>query len=126
MRYSAVLLLSFLLKTNSGFSQWVQTDGPYGTTTITALFQHDTTLFAAANCGYFSKSDTADRWSLHSTLNFTNNTLIGDNLFVGNAGIKLVDLANPDNPPLDISSIASNCLSHSDTCLYTGNDAGFF
>lgn len=126
MRYSAVLLLSFLLKTNSGFSQWVQTDGPYGTTTITALFQHDTTLFAAANCGYFSKSDTADRWSLHSTLNFTNYTLIGDNLFVGNAGIKLVDLANPDNPPLDISSIATNCLAHSDTCLYTGNDAGFF
>lgn len=119
----------WLIGLSSGHAQWVQTDGPYGATSAAVIFQHDSLLFSATGCGYFSKTALADEWELHSILTFTSYTVVGDSLFAGtlNDGIKLILLSGLNIPPTSINSLIANALSHSDSCLYAGNKRfGFF
>ncbi|NOT35778.1 MAG: T9SS type A sorting domain-containing protein [Saprospiraceae bacterium] len=111
------------------YSQWIQTDGPYGITNITAIVEHNSLLLISADCGYFSKNQIHNRWELNSTLSFSSFTNKGDSLFVGsmNEGIHLIDLANLSKPPVSINSRPAKTLASSDSCLYLGNATqGFY
>ncbi len=119
----------WLIGLSSGHAQWTQTGGPYGATSAAVIFQHDSLLFSATGCGYFSKTILADEWELHSTLTFTSHTVTGDSLFAGTQynGIKLISLSNLNLPPAPVNSLTADALSHSDSCLYAGNKRfGFF
>jgi hypothetical protein len=92
-----------------------------------SIVQHDSIILASTGCGYFSKKSINSVWNLNSTSTFSGYTLIGDSLFVGGNGIKLIDLSNPNNPATNINSISLTTLSHSDSCLYGSNStSGFF
>lgn len=116
-----------LAQVNYCYSQWTQTDGPYGNTTVLSIISHDSLILTSTGCGYFSKKSINNVWELNSTLTFSGYTMIGDSLFIGGSNIKLIDLSNPNNPPTNINSISLTTLSHSDSCLYGGNStSGFF
>jgi hypothetical protein len=129
MKCYPVLLITFLLYTNFCFSQWVQTNGPYGNTYISEIIPCDSLLFVATECGYFSKKEIPGNWKLNSIDNVNSYTKIGDSLVVGilSVGIKLIDLSNVEKPPVDLNYVTAKALSHSDSCLYGGNEnQGFF
>lgn len=124
-----ILIFVLLLKLNPCYSQWTQTNGPYGNTNILAIIPDDSLILVETNCGYFSKKKINDSWALNSTASFSGYTKIGDSLFIGGNEIKLIDLTHPDNPAINIDSfpISLTTLSHSDSCLYGGNATmGFF
>ncbi|HNW88922.1 MAG TPA: T9SS type A sorting domain-containing protein [Bacteroidales bacterium] len=122
------LTIALLAQVNLCYPQWIQTDGPYGSTNVSAIIGHDSLLLTATNCGYFSKNQLADRWTFNSTFNFSCYTKKGDSLFAGSmyGGIQLIDLNNPDNPPVTINPIPAKTLANSDSCLYLGNETQGF
>ena len=49
-----ILLVNYLMS----YSQWIQTDGPYGNSNVLTVFEHNSNYFASTYlCGFFSKSD---------------------------------------------------------------------
>ncbi len=127
MKTHFILAIAILVQVNFCYSQWIQTDGPYGNTTVLSIIPHDSLILTSTGCGYFSKKSINNVWNLNSTLTFSGYTQIGDSLFIGGSNIKLIDLSNPNNPPTTINSISLTTLSHSDSCLYGGNStSGFF
>lgn len=127
MKTFFILTITIFAQVNYCYSQWTQTDGPYGNTTVLSIISHDSLILTSTGCGYFSKKSINNVWELNSTLTFSGYTLIGDSLFIGGSNIKLIDLSNPNNPPTNINSISLTTLSHSDSCLYGGNStSGFF
>jgi hypothetical protein len=124
-----ILLSALILNINLCFSQWIQTDGPYGQTNVSLLVPLDSLLIASASCGYFSKYHLTDRWNLNSGMTFTSYTRTGDSLYIGTEdnGTKIIDLNNLNNPPSNFSPISTIALSHSDSCIYGGTKTlGFF
>lgn len=130
-----ILLVNYIMV----YSQWIQTDGPYGNSNVLTVFEHDSNYFASTYlCGFFSKSDVEDSWNLNSDIYFKTYTIKGDSLFADahyfsgglsrDMGIQLFDLNNPEASPVTVNSvITSQALKHSDTCLYGGNESmGFF
>ncbi len=127
MKTHFILTIAIIAQVNFCYSQWTQTDGPYGNTTVLSIISHDSLILTSTGCGYFSKKSINNVWDLNSTLTFSGYTQIGDSLFIGGSSIKLIDLSNPNNPPTSINSISLTALSHSDSCLYGGNStSGFF
>jgi hypothetical protein len=121
MKAHFILTIAILLQVNFCYSQWNQTDGPYGNTFVLSIIPHDSLVLTSTDCGYFYKKTINNNWNLNSTLSFSAFTKIGDSLFIVNNGIKLIDLSNPNNSPTEINSIYLNTLAHSDSCLYGGN-----
>jgi len=129
MKTRFFLTIAIIVQVHLSYSQWVQTDGPYGNTNVLSIIPHDSLLLTATDCGFFSKNQLMDRWMLNSPLQFLCYTKKGDSLFVGTLyeGIKLIDLNNPDSPVVDIDEIEVNTLANSDSCLYAGSKKkGFF
>ncbi|HNZ43091.1 MAG TPA: T9SS type A sorting domain-containing protein [Bacteroidales bacterium] len=128
MKPFIIVILSFFL-THAGLAQWIQTNGPYGETEITAITMQDSLTVGSSTCGYFTKSKISEDWKLRSLWSFTCFTVKGDSLYAGSAtsGLKLIDLAHPENPPADINTdIAVKALAHEGTYLYAGNQTGGF
>ena len=128
MKSVLIYAIALLTPLNYCFSQWIQTDGPYGITNAITILKHDSILLTSTNCGYFSKNQIADRWTLNSTLSFSCFSKKGDSLFVGNrfGGIHLIDLNNLNNPTLNINSISANALANTDSTLYLANETQGF
>ncbi|HNQ13426.1 MAG TPA: T9SS type A sorting domain-containing protein [Bacteroidia bacterium] len=127
MKYTTVLVAALMLSIITCYSQWTQTDGPYGNTNVRAIIPSDSLILVSTDCGYFSKQTILDSWTLNSISSFLGFTRIGDSLFVGGSDLRLISLSNPNNPPIIISSIPLSVLSHSDSCLYGGSSlTGFF
>lgn len=128
MKTQFILTIALLAQVNFCYPQWIQTDGPYGSTNVLAIVEHDSLLLTSTNCGYFSKNQLADRWRFNSTFSFSCYTKKGDSLFAGSmyGGIQLIDLINPDNPPVTINPIPAKTLANSDSCLYLGNETQGF
>lgn len=118
-----IIFLCFFIQNNI-FSQWVQTDGPYGPTNISAIISNDSLTFIAATCGCFSSKSLTDRWDINMSFTFSKYAIKGDSLFTGGlyGGINMIDLSQTDLHPvpwgLDGQSI--NALSISDSCLFAG------
>lgn len=127
MKSYFILTLAILIQFNFCYSQWIQTDGPYGNTSVFSIVPHDSLILASTNCGYFSKKFIDNAWILNSTSTFSAYTKIGDSLFIANNGVQLIDLSNPNNYPTNINnSISLNTIVHSGSYLYGGDHyAGF-
>ena len=129
VRRIAFSWILWLISIHAGFTQWIQTDGPYAGANVKVILQSDSLLFSATACGYFSKKAIPEHWTLHSTMTFVSHTVIGDSLFAGtlNNGINLISMSDPGFPPVSISRLTADTLSHSDSCLYAGTrQHGFF
>ena len=44
------------------YSQWIQTDGPYGKTRISVIFENKSTLYVGTNCGLHQNDSLTGRW----------------------------------------------------------------
>ena len=123
------LFLIWLFTCNSIFSQWIQTDGPYGSTNINAFIIHDSLKIISTNCGLFTSVDIRARWNLEKMLKFSTYTRKGDSLFVAGtySGVALIDLSQPEFPSADFTLWGINSLISSDSCLFAGTDlSGFY
>lgn len=135
-----ILFVTILLMNYSVvYSQWIQTNGPYGDLNVLTVFEHDSNYFASTDLsGSYSKSSVESSWNLNSNIYFETYTIKGDSLFVDahffsggvrrDLGIQLFDLNNPEAAPVTINSmITSQALKHTDTCLFGGHRSlGFF
>jgi hypothetical protein len=139
MKRKILFVMILLVNYFMSYSQWIQTDGPYGNSNVLTVFEHDSNFFASTYLsGFFSKSVVENSWDLNSNIYFKTFTIKGDSLFADahyfsggtsrDLGIQLFDLNNPEVSPSSINStITSQALKHSDTCLYGGNKSkGFF
>ena len=82
MKPSITVILSFFL-THTGLAQWIQTNGPYGETEMTAIAVQDSLIVGSSTCGYFTKSKISEDWTLRSLWKFTCFTIKGDSLYAG-------------------------------------------
>ena len=124
-----LILLTFFSGINVSYSQWVQTDGPYGPINVSSIIQHDSLLLSFTDCGLFSKTNLASSWEPNSKLYFKSHTKKNDSLFIGTPwhGIKLIDLNNPNDPVVNINPIDADVMTYANSCLYVGNGFdGFF
>lgn len=101
---------------------WTQTNGPYGPVHINAIVPADNFVLVSTGCGQHLKNSFPAKWNLNSVLPFTAWTRKGDSLFVGDTRLELIDLTNPFADADTLSNIYFNCLFHTDTCLYAGDD----
>src|SRR5690606_1454951 len=83
MKAYFILLIGMLLQTNTLFSQWTPTGGPYGDVNVLSLINADSFLLGVTRCGYFSKKQLNNEWTFNSTFQFSCYTKMGDSLFVG-------------------------------------------
>jgi photosystem II stability/assembly factor-like uncharacterized protein len=123
---SVLICLSFKQIT---YSQWIQTDGPYGSTSVSAIFENDDHIFTITGCGLHYAADLKDRWRIAATTDAMAYAQKGDSLFLGSRydGVMLLDLSQPDRAPVPMGlSISINTLTASDTCLFAGTEAGGF
>ncbi len=123
---------------NNSYSQWTQTDGPYGSSNVMVAFEYDSSYFASTYLsGFFSKSPLENSWKLHSDFYFNTFTIKGDSLFADahyfsggvsrDKGLLLFDLKNPDVAPIIISTTKTKALNHTDSCIFGGSETfGFF
>ena len=131
MRFRILCIISFFLMANNYiFSQWIQTDGPYGTINVSAIIRHDSFIFVAGTCGFFSSDNIRSRWNIKAPITFSTNAMSGDSLFYGGSynGINMIDLSRTEiNPvPLGLDYLYINTISGSDSCLYAGALTGGF
>jgi hypothetical protein len=138
MKNIILVIIELVFGINNLYSQWIQTDGPYGNSDVRVAFEYDSSYFTSTYlCGFFSKSSTENSWNLNSDIYFKTYTIKGDSLFTDahyfaggmsrNMGVQLFDLNNPEAIPISINTITSKALNHSDTCLFGGNETdGFF
>ena len=132
-----IFTVYFALCTMHCSAQWVQTNGPNSNARIkvSGIFQKDSIIVIATNCGLFEKSKINNSWQLKYNINdelfypilplvYTQK---GDSLFYGgDYGINLIDLSNSNYNPINYGLDGINILIHSDTCLYAGtNEEGF-
>lgn len=128
MKTVLILALALFIQQSGCYSQWSQTNGPYGDIPVLAIVEHDSLIMVSTDCGYFSKSQLSANWMLNGISGFSCYTKKGDQLYVSNtnSGVLRIDLTHPDSPPAGISSFAPNALAHSDSCLYMGSSMSGF
>ncbi len=119
--FTLVLTLAII---QPSIAQWVQTDGPYGNTKVTAIFANDTMCLASTECGYFSKTEVADRWRINSIRTFSSLVQVGNKLLVGGDfyGLYAVDIENPSTISPSFGNIRALSLTGVGGTLYSGND----
>lgn len=113
-----------LILINSVFSQWTQTDGPYGTTKISAIFKNKTSIYTGTSCGLHQTDIVSNRWNYIANIKFDVYSQKGDSLFFGDVynGIKFLDLSNASSEPksIGLNSLSINAIKHTDNCLLAG------
>jgi len=112
------------------YSQWIQTDGPYGKTDISALFESNSKLYVGANCGLHASDSINGRWKNTASINIEVYDQKGDSIFYGGLyrGVNLIIL-NDDNPipiSMGLTSSKLNTIKSSETCLFAGVETGGF
>lgn len=126
--YSSILSLLFI---HAAFSQWKQSDGPYGSIHISAIFAHNNQLYATTPCGLHTSDGTTLRWTLKATFAIDAYDLEGDILYFGgqNMGIQRLDLTDQsftsERNGLEGAHVVA--IKNGGTCLYAGVDnSGFY
>lgn len=139
MKYARLILLSLALIANSGFAQWVQTDGPYGRPDVMTVFGKGPTDYATVYLsGFFYRPVGENSWKLADDQYFRSFAIKGDSLFADahylkggisrDAGIVRYDLNNPEAEPVTVyTQVIAQALVCNDTCLLGGSERdGFF
>jgi len=125
-----ILLLTSLLLCEAGFSQWVQTDGPYGSSGVSGILENKGKIIALSNCGLHYCDSIPGRWTFQAPLDFGEYSQKGDTLYFGGyySGIKYLDLSDPGTSAVNagLGSATILAIAQSDTCLYAGSDNGGF
>lgn len=120
----------YIMANNYIFSQWIQTNGPYGSINVSAIISHDSIKFVATTCGLFSSDNLCNRWNYRESINFTSYTQKGDSLFAGTnyRGVYLIDLAQSDikSVPFGLDGVSIRSLAISDSCVFAGTEYGGF
>ena len=131
MKLRILSLISICLLTPGyAFSQWVQTNGPYGSINASAFITYDSLKLVATKCGLFSSENINSRWDLEKSIDISAYARKGDSLFItGSYGrLALIDMSQPGfNPvPFDYISEGINALVNTDSCLFAGTSQGGF
>ena len=128
--YLIISVLICLIFKQITYSQWIQTDGPYGSTNVSAIIENNDNIFAITSCGLHYITDLNERWRLAATVDARAYARKGDSLFLGNRydDVMLLDLSKMNIAPVSMGlrSISINALKASDTCLFAGTEAGGF
>jgi len=124
------LVSIYLLTNNYIFSQWIQTNGPYGSTSVSAFITYDSLKFVATSCGLFNAENVGARWIFKGKIAFSSYTYKGDSLFTGADynGVYLIDLSRSNFSPVSygLDGLSINSLASSDSCLFAGSSIGGF
>ncbi len=119
----------FLIYSNI-FSQWVQTNGPYGSVNAFAFFTYDPLKVVGTKCGLFSSENVKTRWNLEKVSDVYVWTRKEYCLFLTDpyGNLALIDLSERgfNHVSFDFMSLGINALANSDSCLYAGTDYGGF
>jgi len=124
MRKSIYTVLLSLLLIPAVFSQWIQSDGPYGTIHISAVFAHTDQLYSATTCGLHVADGKSLRWNLKATYAINAYDLEGDILYFGapNMGIQRLDLTDQTftSVPNGLNGSDVMAVKNGGTCRYAG------
>jgi hypothetical protein len=120
----------YILVNNYIFPQWVQSDGPYGPSSVSAFIVYDSLKFVATPCGLFNSEDVSARWIFKENIAFSSYTYKGDSLFTGADynGVYLIDLSQSNFIPVSygLDGLSINSIASSDSCLFAGVSTGGF
>lgn len=121
------IFLSFLVHlmlVNAVFGQWIQTDGPYGNSRTSFIFENRNSLYSGTSCGLYKTENVSGRWRPITAINFDVFSKKGDSLFLGgrNSGIRLLNLSDPSSEIklLGLNSYTVKVIKAIDTCLFAG------
>lgn len=111
-----------LLVIKSGFSQWIQTDGPYGNTKISSIFAYDGEVYAGTECGLHSTSSATGRWSLRASFDVEAFLMKENLLYFGgpNLGIRVMNMEDQafNHVSKGNDGVTVLTLTDGDTCMY--------
>jgi len=131
-----LIVYALLTSTQPLLAQWIQTNGPFDGSGITAIIIHGDVLFAGTeNDGIFRSADKGASWittnsGLPADTRITTFAVEGTTLFAGTAGEGVFYSENngvswtANNKGLSNRYI--NTLAIMDTLLFAGTDAGVF
>jgi photosystem II stability/assembly factor-like uncharacterized protein len=110
------------------YSQWIQTDGPYGNVSVSSIISGNSQHYAATSCGLFLTNSTTSQWKLVSDINLRVFDQRGDSIFFGNNGIFLLRLSDENQEAVSKGLFGQiYAIKAADTCLYAGVERlGFY
>jgi hypothetical protein len=113
------------------FSQWIQTDGPYGSANVKAIFENNTAIFIGTGCGLHVADSVAARWRYVADIDMDVFSQKGDSLFFGGlySGVQFINLSDANAGPVlkGLNSASVKALKTTDTCLFAGVETeGFY
>ena len=114
-----------MITTEIAFAQWIQIDGPIGSTSTNGILENNGKLYIGTSCGLYSLGSTSGKWDLKANISLEIYAKKGDSLFVGTTrGIKVLDLSSPDSYTASygqtLETINILAINSTDTCLYVG------
>ncbi|HET6557093.1 MAG TPA: T9SS type A sorting domain-containing protein [Prolixibacteraceae bacterium] len=117
--YTAFLGLLFI---NSAYSQWIQTDGPYGNIKINSIFAYNGEVYAGTSCGLHSTSGATERWALRASFDVEAFLLKENTLYFGgpNLGIRVMNMEDQTfkHTSRGLDGVTVLTLTDGDTCMY--------
>lgn len=117
--FTALVSLLFI---HSAFSQWIQTDGPYGNIKVSSIFAYNGEVYAGTSCGLHSTSSATERWALRASFDVEAFLLKGSSLFFGgpNLGIREMNMENQafNHTSRGLDGVTVLTLTDGDTCMY--------
>jgi photosystem II stability/assembly factor-like uncharacterized protein len=128
MKIKLLALIAYcLITTEVTFSQWVQTVGPIGATSINGILENNGKLYIGTGCGLYRSDSISGSWNYRGDISLNKYVKKGDSLLAGTTGpygIKVLDLSNPDSNPVSygrsLRDLSIQAISNADTCLYVG------
>jgi len=115
------IILLNLLTIYPVYSQWVQTDGPYGTVKITALFINNDKLYASSSCGLYSNTGPSGFWNSEATIDVKGYAVKDGVLYYGgnNIGIQEMNLSDPSKSNIiGLPGYSITTIKDGGTCLF--------
>jgi hypothetical protein len=111
------------------YSQWIQTDGPYGKTSVPVMFENKSKLYVGTNCGLHQIDSLTGRWKNIANIDIDVYDKKGDSIFYGSlySEINLIILSDGNPMPISMGLGSTiNTIKSSDTCLFVGVETGGF
>lgn len=127
--FKTMALLSLLI-INSAYSQWIQTDGPYGNTKISSIFAYNGQLYAGTSCGLHSTSSATGRWSLKASFDVETFLMKNNTLYFGgpHLGIRIMNMEDQtfQHTSGGLEGATVLTIIDGETCLYASVENGGF
>lgn len=111
------------------YSQWIQTDGPYGKTSVPVIFENNSKLYVGTNCGLHKNDNLIGDWKYFANIDIDVYDKKGDSIFYSGSpnGVNLIILSDDNPVPISLGlSSKINTIKSSETCLLAGVKGGGF